>query len=256
MIYGKPKWGWFGKHSRKAEVFEYMLSNRAGGFEKHVVERIKDYFATLLKCIWHENFFSCFLLWNIYRKRFQTLKVLEKCKKHFLSFWLLKYAQFAFKFVPVIALPKSHVLSERDVTFCTIKYGKRTQYDASNNFAGELRVFWKPKKRFYIFPALSRLRKVLYRYPTARNKRTNFVSYALESSLNPYQAALSWFTFSTIMSKNNCYRQFLRWFPLKILVKMAKIELLKVGERILFEIKSIFNDVLLSKLWNFVLSKI
>ena len=33
-----------------------------------------------------KNFFSCFLQLDIYRKRFEALKVLEKCKEHFFPF--------------------------------------------------------------------------------------------------------------------------------------------------------------------------
>ena len=55
----------------------------------------------------------------------EALKVLGKCRKDF--FWFSKYAQFAFKFVTVIARPKSHVISERDVEHCVpqcnINYG-------------------------------------------------------------------------------------------------------------------------------------
>ena len=41
--------------------------------------------------------FSCFLQLDIYRKRFKALKSVGKSKEHF---FLSKYKQFAFKFVP------------------------------------------------------------------------------------------------------------------------------------------------------------
>ena len=85
------------------------------------------------------KFFSnCFLYLDIqYRKHFEALKALEKSKKHF--FLLSKYAQFAFKFVPVIAQPKSLVILESDVTLCTSmqhQIWQNTQSDVMNNFSG------------------------------------------------------------------------------------------------------------------------
>ena len=64
-----------------------------------------------------------------------------------------------------------------------------TQYHAlfwpcndRDKFEGKLQVTWEQKNALYIFPVLLKLRNVFYRYPTARNKKKNFVSYTLKSN--------------------------------------------------------------------------
>ena len=141
-------------------------------------------------------FFLCFLQLDIYRKHFEALKVMGKCKKHSFCFQSARnlpsnlsrsprgqnrtsYRNVTLHCITQCNMAKIHNVTPR-ITSSAINYVPVYGTNLKANCA-----YFESKKKnaFYIFPALLKVRNIFCGYSTTRNKSKNFrVIYTLNYS--------------------------------------------------------------------------